>query len=316
MTPATRRTRHGLLCALCALAVYAVVGSVHAAFQDSFASARTLAIGGAGVAIVDDPDSLAINPAGLAAVGDDGRRQALSASYGGLFLGLSDGRSITQSYVGYAVAPGAGASWKHLDAGGLYTEDRVAVGAARSLRVANDRLALGAEVEFMTWDTAPTVGAAGTVVEDLTGPKRLGVTVGAIYTLTTTEAVRVPVGIAVRHVNQPDVTSDSSEVEERLPVRTVFGIGAVSDRALWAFDIALEREDVDIRTGVEWQAVPSKLFIRGGLRLEGLALGSNLTFGVGVRVSEAVRADYAFWLPLVGVSETLGSHRVSVAYAF
>ncbi|MBT7099987.1 hypothetical protein HN937_21605, partial [Candidatus Poribacteria bacterium] len=118
------------------------------------------------------------------------------------------------------------------------------------------------------------------------------------------------------HINQPDVVSAASVVEERLPVRTVFGIGAVSARALWAFDIALEREDVDVRTGVEWQAVPGSLFLRGGLRLEGLALGANLTFGAGVRVSEAVRADYAFWLPLVGVSETLGSHRVSIAYAF
>ena len=65
------------------------------------------------------------------------------------------------------------------------------VGAARSLKAADDRLAIGAEVELMTWDTAPTVGASGAVVEDLGGPTRLGVTVGAIYTLTTTEGVRV-----------------------------------------------------------------------------------------------------------------------------
>jgi hypothetical protein len=316
MTAARRRSYHVRNAVVCAATLCALVLPAVAAFQDSFASARTLAIGGAGVAIVADPDSLAINPAGLAAVGRDGKRQALSASYGGLFLGLSDGRSITQSYVGYAAAPGVGASWKHLNAGGLYTEDRVTVGAARSLKAADDRLAIGAEVELMTWDTAPTVGASGAVVEDLGGPTRLGVTVGAIYTLTTTEGVRVPVGIALHHVNQPDVVSDSSEVQEKLPVRTVFGIGAVSDRMLWAFDIALKREDVDIRTGVEWQAIPGSLFLRGGLRLEGLALGSNLTFGAGVRVSESVRADYAFWLPLVGVSETLGSHRVSVAYAF
>ena len=302
-------------CVICGLALWWVAGRATGAFQDSFASARTLAIGGAGVGIVGDPDSLAINPAGLADIGADGRRQRLSASYGGLFVGLSDGRSITQSYVGYGVAPGAGVAWKHLDAGGLYSEDRVAVGGARRLG-SSGRLALGAEVELMAWDAAPTTGAAGTVVEDLAGPTRLGVTVGAIYTLTTTEAVRVPVGVALHHINRPNVVSGSSVVEERLPVRTVFGIGAVSARALWAFDIALEREDVDVRTGVEWQAVPGALFLRGGLRLEGLALGANLTFGAGVRVSEAVRGDYAFWLPLVGVSETLGSHRVSIAYAF
>ncbi len=287
-----------------------------AAFQDSFASARTWAIGGAGVAIVADPDSLAINPAGLADAGAGERTRRLSASYGGLFLGLSDGRSISQSYIGYATSPGVGAAWKRLDAGGLYTEDRLAVGAGRRIAATKGRLAVGATAEVMSWDTAPTVGASGGIVEDLDGPTRLGVTVGALYTLTTTEDVRVPVGVSLRHVNQPDIASESSEVAEQLPVRVVFGIGAVSDRTLWAFDIAMEREDVDVRTGVEWQAVPGSLFLRGGLRLEGLALGANLTFGVGMRINDSVRADYAFWLPLVGVSETLGSHRVSIAYAF
>ena len=287
-----------------------------AAFQDSFGSARTWAIGGAGVAIVTDPDSLAINPAGLADAGAGEQSRSLSASYGGLFLGLSDGRSISQSYVGYAASPGVGAAWKRLDAGGVYTVERLPGGAARRIAATSDRRAVGATAEVLSWDTAPTVGASGSIVEDLDGPTRLGVTVGAMYTLTTTEDVRVPIGISLRHVNQPNVASERSEVKERLPVRTVFGIGAVSDRALWAFDIAMERDDVDVRTGVEWQAVPGSLYLRGGLRLEGLALGANLTFGVGMRINESVRADYAFWLPLVGVSETLGSHRVSIAYAF
>jgi hypothetical protein len=310
------RLNHAVACVACFVFSLALGRTASAAFQDSFASARTWALGGAGVAIVSDPDSLAINPAGLADAGANTQPRRLSASYGGLFLGLSDGRSISQSYLGYTTSPGVGASWKRLDAGGLYTEDRLAVGAGRRIAATNGRLALGVTAEIMSWDTAPTLGASGGVVEDLGGPTTLGVTVGAMYTLTTTEDVRVPVGISLRHVNQPNVASESSQVAERLPVRTVFGIGAVGERALWAFDIAMEREDVDVRTGVEWQAVPGALFLRGGLRLEGLALGANLTFGVGMRVNDAVRADYAFWLPLVGVSETLGSHRVSIAYAF
>ena len=119
MTAARRRSYHVRNAVVCAATLCAPVLPAVAAFQDSFASARTLAIGGAGLSIVADPESLALNPAGRAAGGRDRKRQGRGGSCGGLLLGLSGGRSIAQSYVGYAAAPGVGASWKHLNAGGL-----------------------------------------------------------------------------------------------------------------------------------------------------------------------------------------------------
>ena len=68
MTAARRRSYHVRNAVVCAATLCAPVLPAVAAFQDSFASARTLAIGGAGLSIVADPESLALNPAGRAAV--------------------------------------------------------------------------------------------------------------------------------------------------------------------------------------------------------------------------------------------------------
>jgi hypothetical protein len=295
-----------------------------AAFQDTLAGARSLGLAGAGVATVRDTESLALNPAGLAWLpsmkGPDERAQQVQATYGGLYVGLSDETALTQSLLAYAIgSPGAGGlgiGWRRTQASSLYHEDRLAVGLSRRVRTGSEdaagRLALGAAAELLRWDAAPTIGAAGNVVEDLAGPLRLGITLGAVYALSP----NVPIGVVFHHVNRPDVSSSRSRERERLPVRTALGMGAVGGRALWAFDIAVERDNIDVHTGVEWEAQPRTLFLRAGFRLEGLALGANLTGGVGLHVTPSVRVDYAAWIPAGNVQETWGSHRVSVVYGF
>lgn len=286
---------------------------VKAAFQDTFAGARALGIGGAYVAIADDTDSLAVNPAGLGRNTSE-RRQEVTASYGGLYLGLTEGAQFAQSFVAYTIAEqsfgGAGLAWKHSDAGGLYTEERVAVGVARRFgRGENKRLSFGGKLELLRWDAAPTFDANGRVLEDLSGPVKADISVGAQFTLSD----NVPIGVAFQHLNRPNVAVVGVE---RLPVQTLFGIGVRGERTLWAFDIQLERDDVDVRTGLEWEAHPEILFLRAGFRLEGLALGTNATLGAGLYLSSATALDYAAWIPVGGIQETWGSHRVSLSYTF
>ncbi len=299
---------------------------VGAAFEDSFAGARALAMGGAHVAIADGTESLAANPAGLAAARAEARRRRLSASYGGLYLGLSDGNQLTQGYMAYTSAAGRhggnGLAWKHTQGGGLYSEDSLAIGIARRLTLLGEaadgtpRLSVGVQADVLRWDAAPTTGVAGNVLEDLSGPTRVGVIVGARYTLTATDAVRVPLGVVFRHVNEPDVASSASVVEEPVKLQTAFGIGAIGKRTMWALDIEMSRRNVDVRSGFEWEAHPDALWLRAGLRLEGLALGTNVTFGGGVSLRPSSRIDYAFWLPIGNITETVGGHRISVVYAF
>ena len=69
-----------------------------AAFEDTGTGARQVALGGASVASSHDAFSLMVNPAGLASM----RRQEVVAEYSRLYMGLSDGSSLSQTYMGYA----------------------------------------------------------------------------------------------------------------------------------------------------------------------------------------------------------------------
>ncbi|MDA1190262.1 MAG: hypothetical protein O3A46_01110 [Candidatus Poribacteria bacterium] len=297
-----------------------------AAFQDTFGGARSLAIGGAAVATADDLDSLVVNPAGLINLRHGDHRQLVSATYGGLFLGLDDGNRLSQSYVGYATASGdktaLGVAWKRFAAGALYSEDRVSVGVARKVRFAQpeeeteERLALGVKIDLLDWNAAPTVGASGNIVEDLSGSARLDLTIGAIFRLSVSEGVVVPLGVALHHLNTPNVASSESQVAEDVPTQVVFGVGVMGSKANWTFDIRMAQRDVDVRTGIEWIVKPDAIYLRGGFRLEGLALGTNFTVGAGYHLTPSTRLDYAYWLPVGSVLETLGGHRFSVQYHF
>jgi len=276
---------------------------------------------GAGVAVVDDTDAVAMNPAGIALMGALRPVNEASASYATLFVGLDDDARISQSYLAFAQSHpergGVGVAWKHTSAGALYSEDRIGVGVATPTRLGKGeanrkRLAVGLRADLMKWNSAPTVGASGRVLEDLEGPTRVAFSAGAIVALSP----KVFFGTTLNRFNEPNVASAASAVSERLPTQVVLGLGARGRRFLWGFDVSLERQQVDVRTGLEWEGIPGVLALRGGFRLEGLGLGNNLTFGVGVRPNVATRLDYAFWLPVGTVQATLGSHRIGVVYAF
>jgi hypothetical protein len=278
-------------------------------------------MGSAGVAVVDDTDAVALNPAGIALVGTTRATNEVSASYANLLVGLDGDARISQSYLAFAQSHpergGVGVAWYRADVGSLYTEDRVGVGLATRTRLGKGdanrkRLAVGLRAELLKWDSAPTVSTSGGVLENLEGPTRVAFATGAIVALSPS----VFFGTVFNHINEPDIASKASVVPERLPTQVVLGLGARGTRFLWGFDILLERQQVDVRTGLEWEVIPKTLTVRGGFRLEGLGLGNNLTFGVGVRPNATTRFDYAFWLPVGTVQETLGSHRIGVVYAF
>lgn len=288
-----------------------------AAFNDAFGGARLLGMGGAGVALVNDTDAIAVNPAGLALLGAIETTNELSASYANLFVGLDDAR-IIQSYLAFAQSHpergGIGVAWKHLRADSLYSENRIALGVARRTRLGKGeahrkRLALGVRVELLKWNSAPIVGVSGNILEDLEGPTRLAAAAGALVALSS----RVSFGVMFHHLNAPDVASQTSE---RLPRQVVLGLGARGVRFLWGFEILLERQQVDVRTGIEWEAIPKTLTARGGFRLEGLGLGNNITSGASLHLNEAIRLDYAVWIPVGTIRETHGSHRVGAVYVF
>ena len=288
----------------------------HAAFDDRFIGARAFAMGGAYTAIGNESDGLLINPASLSNLPT---HQQLSATMARLHVGLSDETSITQNLISYAnLFPSKGALgllWKRLNVSHLYSEDYVIFGVSKSYELGEEekrRLSLGAAVKLLSWDTAPTIGANGAIVEDLPGRSQLSLDAGVIFRPTA----HIPIALSVQNINTPNIASTGSGVTEDLPRQVTIGIGILGQKSMWGMDLVFKRNQVDVKVGIEGQFDGGNLLLRGGFRLENLAWGTNLTLGGGYRISRSIRIDYGSVFPIGGIKDTYGSHRFSVVYDF
>ena len=293
--------------------------SSEGAFRDNFLGARSVAMGGAYTALADDADGALVNPAGLSNI----EGQQIIAALSALHVGLSDDSFISQNILGYAYrqrrAGTLGIVWKRLAASDLYFENVLALSFSRAFgfyltKSEDDRgknLFLGGTLNLMSWDSAPTIGADGEVIEDLPGWRGLGFDFG----LTVWPSENIPVALALQNINRPDVASNVSEVEERLPIATRMGVAAIGEDITWAMDMILRDGQIDLRTGLE-KRYGQNFTIRGGFSLENLAWGTNFTLGAGYKPGEFTRIDYAFVYPVNTILSTLGSHRISVTYDF
>jgi hypothetical protein len=297
--------------------------TANGAFDDGFIGARAMAMGGASTAVAGDADGLLVNPASIAnltaSAMSEQAVQQLSATMASLHVGLSDETSITQNLLSYANAhPTHGALgllWKRLNVSRLYSENYVVVGFSRNFAFAagsGRRLTLGGGVKFLNWDTAPTIGANGEIVEDLPGRSLFSFDAGLILR----PSANIPIALSVQNLNTPNVASAEAAVIENLPLRVTLGIGIVGEHSVWGMDVTFREREVDVKVGIEQAFNQGNLLLRGGFRLENLAWGTNLTLGGGYRLSEHLRIDYGFVFPIGGIHDTLGSHRFSVVYDF
>lgn len=295
----------------------------HAAFEDGFIGARAFAMGGAFTAIGDESDGLLVNPASIANLrheAESGRSaQQVSATAARLHVGLSDETSITQNLISYAYSqPARGALgflWKRLDAGGLYSENYILVGLSKSYNLGseeNRRILLGGAIKLLNWDTAPTTGADGLVVEDLPGRSRLALDVGMIFR----PSPNIPIALSLQNLNTPNVASGDSVSPENLARQVMLGIGIIAQNSTWGMDLVFRESEVNVKVGIESQFYEENLTLRGGFRLENLAWGANLTLGGGYRPFRSLRIDYGFLFPIGGIRDTSGSHRFSIVYDF
>ena len=312
-----------LFLTLIGVGVLGLTVQTYAAFEDGFIGARAFAMGGAFTAIGDESDGLLVNPASTANLRHqpESRQstQQLSTTAARLHVGLSDETSITQNLISYAYSrPTIGALgllWKRLNVGQLYSENYILVGLSKSYDFGADdihRISLGGAVKFLNWDTAPTIGADGLVVEDLRGRSRLALDVGMIFR----PSPNIPIALSLQNLNTPNIASTNSIVTEQLPLQVMLGIGIVNQNSTWGMDLVFRENEVDVKVGIESQFYGDSLTLRGGFRLENLAWGTNLTLGGGYRPFKNFRIDYGFLFPIGGIRDTSGSHRVSIVYDF
>ena len=228
-----------------------------AAFEDGFIGARAFAMGGAFSAIGEESDGLLVNPASIANLIHQSESpqsaQQLSATMARLHVGLTDETSITQNLISYAYCrPTQGALgmlWKRLNAGDLYSENYILVGASKSYSFGENekrRISVGGAFKLLNWDTAATIGADGIVVEDLPGRSQLALDVGMIFR----PSPNIPLALSLQNVNTPNIASTNSISTENLPLQVTLGMGIVAKNFTWGMDLAFKESEVDVKVGV------------------------------------------------------------------
>jgi hypothetical protein len=301
------------------LIMFSFSDNCYPAFIDSYLGARSMAMGGAYTALADDADGGLVNPAGLSMI----EYQQLSATTAVLHAGLDDDSMITQNIVGYAYKSSIGSlgmAWKRFGAGDLYYENILAISYARSGSLyftkgdkgRRKNISYGGNIKLLNWDSAPTVDSGGRTIEDLPGWTGINFDLGFIIF----PSANTPVAVSFQNIRKSHINSDSSKIEEKLPLTTRMGVAAIDNNTTWVIDLILKQGQIDLKLGLERKSHDGNFLIRTGIALENLAWGMNFTVGAGYKLGEKTRLDYAFMYPMNTILETYGSHRVSIVYNF
>jgi hypothetical protein len=319
--------RQLLRCIRPATAVFLVLtvaaSTVFASFEELPTGGRAAGLGNAFVALADDVYSAYYNPAGLVQV----TRSEFTAYYSKLYSGLSDGSSISRSFVGYAHPlrkyGTLGFSFLNLDLSGLYSETVMALHYARAVR---ERWNFGGSLKMLkksygtdqytqsaiNSDTGATLGAPDPLfAQNGTSKSGFALDIGTQYRLSKI----YDLGFSIRNLNTPNMALASADSDRVTPIYTL-GIARRTKNA--SIDVDLSRRqftsnDYRLNVGAErW--FKSGLGARGGL---GFGSRSYQVTSMGFSYRwENFEFDYGLIYPLVGIKGTFGTHQLSVTFRF
>ena len=251
-------------------------------FENALHSARTASLGGAFVAIADDPSAVVDNAAGLAGISTASFLFTWHKPYG--VDGLDEG------FVAAVLPAGPvtlGAAWFHRGLDGALSEDRITLSVARDLR----RTAEDASLSVGVSADLARVAASAEIDESATAAA-----VGAAVLLRPFAFIGV--GYSIHSINQPEL--DLVAAGAATPLRRAQAIG-LSYYWQQRLTVTLETREVSDGSwrghgGVELTVNPH-LVIRGGLDDSRATAGFGVAWGgvvfdASMRTHETLGASY------------------------
>ncbi len=278
----------------------------NATMSDISCGARASAMAGAFTAVTGGAESLCSNPASLV----ETQSPEFTAVYGRLYSGLSDDSKIGQGYFGLALPFSGkyggvgGASWNDTRLSEAFSESAYSVSYATSVYRG---LGAGLSLKYLRRGyVSDDYTAVDPVFSDGYSKGALAADLGFFYR----PAPRYGLGLALRNLNRPDLGLASAD---RLPVEVRTGASYAFRTSLLALDAAFAGQDFNVSAGAEYSFQR-----RYALRM-GFSAGNDsrrsVNLGLGGRFGLAA-FDYAFSLPIGGVSGTIGSHRLAFSFRF
>jgi hypothetical protein len=254
-----KRTR-GMVLA-CAVVLVLCARDARAHFEHVVLSARSASMGGAFVAVADDPSTVVDNAAGVAGIRTPSFLATYNRPYG------VDG--IDEGYLAAVVPAGSwafGASWFHRGVTDALSEDMITLAVARDIKRTSEdaSLSVGATVDLMRVGVAGTFDTAETAV-----------TGGASVLLRPFSFIGV--GYSIRNIIEPSFDLVEGGGDTELARAQAVGLSYYWDQRLLA--TVESRQDADgdwkARGGLELR-IENHVMLRGGLD------GDRVTAGAGV----------------------------------
>ena len=307
---------------------------VFAAFADLGAGARGPGMGNAMAPVADGVDAAHYNPAGLGVMS----RPQFTAAYTQLFSGLTDGSKMGSSFFGYALPVNEGRNGTFAGAlnsfsldGALYTENTLylSYGRLAYTRSGGDELYLGTTLKYLSssfgsftesgnsTNGIARTGQADPLLSGNSSHRAFDADLGALYKFKT----HYQLGLQVAHLTSPNMAFGSGD-SDPLPLDIKLGFNyksLISNLVVQAETKKAPGGSADKLITVAAERWFPKDFI-GEFGLRGaLGIGSReykqLSLGLSYR-SRRVQVDYGFALPLAGITDTSGSHRMAITFLF
>jgi hypothetical protein len=247
--------------ALCACLVSMRADPAHAYFERIVLSARSASLGGAFVALADDPSAVADNAAGLTGIQSLSFLSSYDRPYG--VEGINEGYlSTVVPLTGVTL----GASWFHRGVTDALSEDMVTIALARDLKRTSEDASLS---------VGATVDLAHVRVDAEEASAQTAVTCGASVLLRPFSFIGL--GYSIRNITQPAFDLIDGGGDTALSRAQAIGLSYYWQQRLLA--TVESRQDAGgdwkPRGGLELR-IENHVFLRGGLD------GSRVTTGVGV----------------------------------
>lgn len=305
------------------------LGYIYGDFNDIGVGARPIGMSNAFTALADDVSAIYYNPAGLAFI----QRVQFSAEYGRLYMGLDDNSNLSRSFLGYIhplrILKDKKRFWKKkiIDPENLPYKDygTIGIGLAsfslvghyeeRALYVSYGRrlmrdLSLGINVknlyekytidDYLRVDPVFEYGSRDSL-------QTISFDVGALYRIGSLFSV----GLSIWDINQPDVGLKSTN---RLIRQYRWGCSYTMRDFTAVFDLIQKKDDQTIHAGAEKWLFSKRIGVRAGYT-QGSRDIRNYAVGSSINLFD-LQLDYAFQLPLAGIREVSGSHRLTFTFRF
>ena len=283
--------------------MYAVC-DLYSAFENTFSGARPYGMGNAYTAISDDVQGIFYNPAGLSEV----RHGELITYYGKPFIGLDDKSNISESFLAY-LHPLRGResfaiSLSDFRVMSAYSENIAALSYSKDI---SRKLSLGTNFKVLKIK----YGSDSYTEIDPVFNRKSRTSFSSDIGLFIRAAKKFSIGFAAFNLNEPNVGLNELVL---LPIRVRLGFSTRAKIGSLCFDIEKQRKQyLRYMIGAEKSYFKDKFFMREGIEYTtdylGVALG--LSF-----LPDPLKIDYAFQLPLMGIKDIMGSHRISIVFLF